>query len=121
MVFIEQPVGVGFSYGDRYSLIHLLTYSLTHSLTHSTVNINDNNDDNTALRNVQAVEAFFAKFPEYKSNEFYISGESYAGNTLIRLTHSLIRLTHSLPHSLTHSLTHLLVQVYMFLHSRKPY
>lgn len=75
MVFIEQPVGVGFSYGD------------------STVNINDNNDDNTALRNVQAVEAFFTKFPEYKGNEFYISGESYAGIYVPTLAEAILNAT----------------------------
>ncbi len=96
MLFIEQPVGVGFSYGDRYRIncTHINTYLLICSLTHSNVDIGANNDDNTALRNVQAVEAFYEMFPEYLTNKFYISGESYAGmqfciTQINSLTHSL--------------------------------
>ena len=36
-------------------------------------------DDDTAEYNVLALYKFFEKFPEYKINDFYISGESYAG------------------------------------------
>ena len=59
MLYIEAPVGVGFSYSDT----------------------NDYrcNDDRTATENRVAVEAFYAKFPEYKQNKFFITGESYAG------------------------------------------
>lgn len=60
LVFLEAPAGVGFSYADTPA-----------GLRH--------NDTSTAADNYAAVQAFFAKFPEYKSNEFFISGESYAG------------------------------------------
>jgi len=59
MLYIEAPVGVGFSYSDTKS------YKL--------------NDDRTADENRAAVEAFYAMFPEYKQNKFFITGESYAG------------------------------------------
>lgn len=59
MLYIEAPVGVGFSY--------------------STANDYKCNDDRTAEENYQAVEAFFDKFPELKKNKFFITGESYAG------------------------------------------
>lgn len=69
-----------FTHTLAYLLAYLLVYLLTHSLlTLSNVNIGANNDDNTALRNVEAVEAFYEMFPEYLENKFYISGESYAG------------------------------------------
>jgi carboxypeptidase C (cathepsin A) len=59
MLYIESPVGVGFSYSSTNS------YKL--------------DDDKTARDNLAAVEAFYASFPEYKQNKFYITGESYAG------------------------------------------
>ncbi|OTF83765.1 hypothetical protein BLA29_011098, partial [Euroglyphus maynei] len=59
MVFIESPVGVGFSYKlDR----------------------NYTTDDNiTAKNNYAALKSFFKKFPHFEENPLYIAGESYAG------------------------------------------
>jgi hypothetical protein len=61
MLYIEAPVGVGFSYSDKPAEYELC------------------NDDNTADDNLAAVEFFFKQFPEYSKNKFYITGESYAG------------------------------------------
>ena len=58
-MFIEAPVGVGFSYSDSGN------YSC--------------DDDRTALENMAAVEQFFLLFPELRRNPLYITGESYAG------------------------------------------
>jgi carboxypeptidase C (cathepsin A) len=58
-VFLESPVGVGFSYSDSGNYVC--------------------DDYRTASENRGAVEAFFANFPEYKKNKFFITGESYAG------------------------------------------
>eukprot|EP00037_Helgoeca_nana_P001857 m.29993 g.29993 ORF g.29993 m.29993 type:complete len:490 (+) comp12178_c0_seq1:7913-9382(+) len=60
VVFLESPAGVGFSYGDTPA-----------SLQH--------NDTSTAEDAYAAVTDFFEGFPEYKTNDFYIAGESYAG------------------------------------------
>lgn len=59
MLYIEAPVGVGFSYSDTKN------YKL--------------NDDRTADENRAAIEAFYASFPEYKQNKLFITGESYGG------------------------------------------
>lgn len=60
MVYIESPVGVGFSYSN--------------SLSYKT------DDDRTAQENKQAISLFFTeKFPQLKANKFFIAGESYAG------------------------------------------
>lgn len=59
MVFLESPVGVGFSYSD-----------------------NDDykcDDDRTANEGRDAMADFFDKFPELKKNKFFITGESYGG------------------------------------------
>ena len=70
MLYIESPVGVGFSYSTDGS------YSC--------------NDDRTASENMLAVNAFFEKFPEYKSNKFFITGESYAGVYVPTLAEAII-------------------------------
>ena len=61
MLYVEQPAGVGFSYSS--------------------------NEDDYTTGDAQAasdaydlVVAFFEKFPERKSNEFYITSESYGGH-----------------------------------------
>jgi len=60
MVYLEAPVGVGFSYSDDKS-----DYKT--------------NDDITAEVNVATMNAFFDAWPEWKRNDFFITGESYAG------------------------------------------
>ncbi|XP_029831901.2 lysosomal protective protein [Ixodes scapularis] len=59
VIFLEAPAGVGFSYdpsGDYHT-----------------------NDDQTADDNYLAVQQFFAKFPNLRDHDFYITGESYGG------------------------------------------
>jgi serine carboxypeptidase-like clade 2 len=68
MLYIEQPAGVGFSYCDG---VENCTF-----------------DDHTSGEdNLTAILAWFEKFPEFKSNELYISGESYAGIYVPYLTY----------------------------------
>jgi carboxypeptidase C (cathepsin A) len=60
IIYLESPAGTGFS-------------------------VNDNTDDNYfddkkgAADNRKAIFSFFERFPEFKKNDFYIAGESYAG------------------------------------------
>ena len=61
MIYIEAPVGVGYSYGaeDDYEVI---------------------SDDTTSSDNRDSIKDFFTRlFPQYLNNGLYISGESYAG------------------------------------------
>jgi len=59
-VFVENPAGVGFSYADDAAgYIH--------------------NDTSTAKDNYNGVQAFFNKFPEWRSSSLFFTGESYAG------------------------------------------
>jgi carboxypeptidase C (cathepsin A) len=59
ILFVEAPVGVGFSYSDTGD------YAC--------------DDDRTALENMAAVQEFYRLFPELLSNPLFIAGESYAG------------------------------------------
>lgn len=59
-IFLEAPACVGFSYADELrGCIH--------------------NDTGTAADNLAAILLWFQGFPEFKGNDFWISGESYAG------------------------------------------
>jgi carboxypeptidase C (cathepsin A) len=61
MVFLEQPVGVGFSYSlnsDDYRI----------------------GDDQAAQDNLATILAFFEKFPHFNHTALYITSESYGGH-----------------------------------------
>ncbi|XP_038689211.1 serine carboxypeptidase-like 31 isoform X2 [Tripterygium wilfordii] len=61
MLFLESPVGVGFSYSN------------------TTSDYNKLGDDFTANDAYTFLHMWFLKFPSYKARTFYIAGESYAG------------------------------------------
>jgi carboxypeptidase C (cathepsin A) len=61
MLYIESPVGVGFSYSTRGRDDYVT------------------NDTQTAEDNLRFIINFFSAYSEYKEHDFYISGESYAG------------------------------------------
>ena len=60
VLYIEQPAGVGFSYCGS-----------TKDCTFD--------DESSAKDNLAVVLEWYNKFPEYKANDLWISGESYAG------------------------------------------
>ena len=71
MIYLEAPAGVGFSYSDD-------------SADYAT------NDDQAALDNLAAVQVWFKKFPEFASNDFFVTGESYAGVYVPTLAEALL-------------------------------
>jgi len=73
-VYVEAPCGVGFSYSSA-------------SDTASDYNATD---DTAATDNLAAVEAFFEKFPDLKSRDLYITGESYAGIYVPTLAEAIV-------------------------------
>ncbi|WOK93992.1 hypothetical protein Cni_G02693 [Canna indica] len=60
LLFLESPVGVGFSYSNKSS------------------DLENQNDEIIAKDTYTFLINWFIKFPEFKSHEFYIAGESYA-------------------------------------------
>ncbi|QLG71960.1 hypothetical protein HG535_0C03120 [Zygotorulaspora mrakii] len=68
IIFLEQPLGVGFSYGDE----KIVT-------------------TRAAGKDVYIfLELFFQAFPQYSSNDFHISGESYAGHYIPQIAHEIV-------------------------------
>ncbi len=61
MVFVEQPVGVGYSYSGNSNDYHI-------------------GDDQAAKDNLQLVLSFLEKFPQYRPNPLFITSESYGGH-----------------------------------------
>ena len=60
VLFLEAPAGVGYSYKENDE-----DYTT--------------DDDQVAKDNHAAVVNFFKKFPQFKSNPFFVTGESYGG------------------------------------------
>lgn len=61
IIYLEAPVGVGFSYSNTPS-----DYTT--------------NDTQTAEDNYVFLDLWFQEYPEFLPNDFYITGESYAGH-----------------------------------------
>lgn len=61
ILYVEQPVGVGFSYSERAS-----DYTT--------------GDKQAAVDNYKLILQFLERFPERQSNDFYIASESYGGH-----------------------------------------
>ncbi|KAJ1471342.1 peptidase S10, serine carboxypeptidase [Baffinella frigidus] len=72
MVFIEQPAGVGFSTADTD-----ITYG-------------DDQAKSASEDNALFIKGFFARFPEYKNADFYLTSESYGGHYLPTLAKRLV-------------------------------
>ncbi|GKV11066.1 hypothetical protein SLEP1_g22352 [Rubroshorea leprosula] len=67
MLFLESPVGVGFSYTNNSKDLYEL-------------------GDQVASEDAYAfLVNWFKRFPEFKSHDFYITGESYAGHYVPQL------------------------------------
>ena len=73
MLYMESPACVGFSY-DTINNMNCQT-----------------GDIDAAEGNYKALKSFFKKFPEFKDNEFFISGESYAGIYIPTLSEKIVQ------------------------------
>lgn len=67
LLFLEAPVGVGFSY------------------TNKSADLQELGDELTAKDSHAFLISWFKRFPSFKSHQFYISGESYAGHYVPQL------------------------------------
>ncbi|XAR64336.1 Carboxypeptidase D [Bertholletia excelsa] len=74
MLFLETPIGVGFSYS-------------TNSSSYAGVN-----DKITARDNLVFLRKWFVKFPQYKNRSLFITGESYAGHYVPQLAELMLNI-----------------------------
>ncbi|EED20240.1 pheromone processing carboxypeptidase KexA [Talaromyces stipitatus ATCC 10500] len=70
LLFIDQPVGTGFSYVNTNSFLHDLDHVSSHMVTF--------------------LDKWFAMFPEYESDDLYIAGESWAGQYIPHIARAIV-------------------------------
>ncbi|XP_020204826.1 serine carboxypeptidase II-2 [Cajanus cajan] len=73
ILFLDTPVGVGFSYSNNES------------------DLLNNGDKRTAEDNLVFLLKWFKRFPQYKGSDFFISGESYAGHYVPQLSQVIVK------------------------------
>ncbi|KAK9130317.1 hypothetical protein Sjap_010804 [Stephania japonica] len=73
VIYLEFPVGTGFSYSD------------------TPADLLANGDKRTAEDNLVFLLKWFERFPQYKGRDFYIVGESYGGHYVPQLARAIIR------------------------------
>lgn len=74
VIYIEQPAGVGFSFGDSKADLTTGDLQVAHDA-------------------YLFITKFLARYSEFQSNPFYLSGESYAGHYLPQLTIEILKHT----------------------------
>ena len=72
VIFLESPAGVGFSYSNTSS------------------DYRDVGDNRTAADSYAFLVNWLERFPEYKTRDFYITGESYAGHYVPQLAYTIL-------------------------------
>ncbi|CAK8544816.1 unnamed protein product [Lathyrus sativus] len=73
MLYLESPIGVGFSYSTNTSSYEGV------------------NDKITARDNLIFLQNWFVKFPEYRNRSLFIVGESYAGHYVPQLAELMLQ------------------------------
>ncbi|KAI5320845.1 hypothetical protein L3X38_040553 [Prunus dulcis] len=73
ILFLDSPVGVGFSYSNTSS------------------DLLSNGDKRTAEDSLAFLLKWFERFPQYKGREFYITGESYGGHYVPQLSQAIVK------------------------------
>jgi len=72
MVFVEIPVGVGYSYSDDKAEYHI-------------------GDVQTARDNYLVLQVFYEKFPHLRKLDLYLTSESYGGHYIPTLAREIVR------------------------------
>ncbi|XP_068636922.1 serine carboxypeptidase 1-like [Aristolochia californica] len=73
VIFLESPAGVGFSYSN------------------TTSDYDQSGDNRTAIDTYTFLVNWLERFPQYKSRDFFITGESYAGHYVPQLAQLILQ------------------------------
>lgn len=73
ILFLDSPVGVGYSYSNTSS------------------DLVSNGDSRTAAENLIFLQKWFERFPQYRGRDFYVTGESYAGHYVPQLSQAIVK------------------------------
>lgn len=84
LLFIDSPVGVGFSYSNT-------------SADYNTIG-----DNITAIDTYMFLRNWFKRFPQYRRHDFYIAGESYGGKYVPELAELIYDMNNSSYNSQTY-------------------
>lgn len=72
VLFLESPAGVGFSYSNKTSDYEKV------------------GDKNTAKDAYTFFINWLERFPQYKTRDFFLTGESYSGHYVPQLAHTIL-------------------------------
>lgn len=72
VLFLESPAGVGFSYSN------------------TTSDYDSNGDKRSARDAYTFLINWLQRFPQYKTHDFYITGESYGGHYVPQLAYTIL-------------------------------
>ncbi|KAK2660389.1 hypothetical protein Ddye_006922 [Dipteronia dyeriana] len=72
VIFLESPAGVGFSYSNN------------------TADYTNSGDKRTAEDSYTFLVNWLERFPQYKTRDFFITGESYAGHYVPQLAYTIL-------------------------------
>lgn len=73
ILFLESPAGVGFSYSNTTSDYH------------------PSGDQKTAQDSYTFLLKWLERFPEYKTSDFFVAGQRYAGHYVPQLAQTILQ------------------------------
>ncbi|KAL4588744.1 hypothetical protein LXL04_001639 [Taraxacum kok-saghyz] len=82
ILFLESPAGVGFSYSNKTS------------------DYKTSGDKRTAIDSYTFLINWLERFPEYKTRDFYLTGESYAGHYIPQLAELILKSNKNTNHTI---------------------
>jgi len=100
VLFLESPAGVGFSYSNTSS------------------DIDQSGDKRTAADSYVFLINWLERFPQYKTRDFYITGESYAGHYIPELAHLILQ-KNKVTNQTVINLRGVAVSIWKFVHNQQ--